>query len=99
MSKPRHSKLRENLRTSKTVGGGAKKILYTLNTVRRIGLKQSASNFGGALKRKRLSEEDFQRKQRSIIPQLDYRGFMRVAGGRSALHPGYNCRGTRLRTA
>ncbi|MFC1748889.1 FdhF/YdeP family oxidoreductase [Pseudomonadota bacterium] len=42
MRKPRHSSLRANLRTSDTVGGGPKKVLYTLNTVRRIGLKQSA---------------------------------------------------------
>ncbi len=42
MNKPRHTTLRKNLRTSKKVGGGAKKVLYTLNTVRKIGLKNSA---------------------------------------------------------
>ncbi|GKT11328.1 MAG: hypothetical protein ISEC1_P0291 [Thiomicrorhabdus sp.] len=42
MPDTRHSTLRKNLRTSKTVGGGPKKVLYTLNTVHRIGLKSSA---------------------------------------------------------
>lgn len=42
MKKQRHSELLPNQRTSNTVGGGPKKVLYTLNTVRRIGLKNSA---------------------------------------------------------
>ncbi len=43
-----------------------------------LGLKQSASNFMGALKRKRLSYDDFERMQRSIIAQTDFRGFGHV---------------------
>ena len=42
-----------------------------------LGLKQSAKNFQGALKRRRMSKEDFERKQRSISAQTDYRGFQR----------------------
>jgi 3-hydroxyacyl-CoA dehydrogenase/enoyl-CoA hydratase/3-hydroxybutyryl-CoA epimerase len=40
-----------------------------------LGLNQSSSNFGGALKRRKISKADFERKQRSIQPQLDYSGF------------------------
>ncbi len=43
-----------------------------------LGLKQASDNFMGAVKRKKLSEEDFNRKQRSIRPQLGYAGFKRV---------------------
>jgi 3-hydroxyacyl-CoA dehydrogenase/enoyl-CoA hydratase/3-hydroxybutyryl-CoA epimerase len=43
-----------------------------------LGLKQSASNFMGSVKRKRMSYEDFERTQRSICPQTDYSGFKRV---------------------
>lgn len=43
-----------------------------------LGLKQSASNFMGAVKRKRMSYDDFERKQRSITTQTDYRGFHRT---------------------
>lgn len=43
-----------------------------------LGLKQSAENFMGALKRKKMTPEDFERKQRSISTQLDFRGFNRV---------------------
>jgi 3-hydroxyacyl-CoA dehydrogenase/enoyl-CoA hydratase/3-hydroxybutyryl-CoA epimerase len=43
-----------------------------------LGLKQSSQNFSGALKRKRLSPLDFERKQRSITPQLDFSGFKKV---------------------
>lgn len=43
-----------------------------------LGLKQSASIFGKALKRRRMSEDDFQRKQRSITPSLNYDGFKSV---------------------
>lgn len=40
-----------------------------------LGLKQASSNFRGALKRKKISADDFERKMRSISTQLDYSGF------------------------
>ncbi len=43
-----------------------------------LGLKQASKNFSGALKRKRLSQDDFERKMRSISGQTDYRGFKRT---------------------
>lgn len=43
-----------------------------------LGLKQSSQNFAGALKRKKISPDDFERKQRSITAQLDYSGFQKV---------------------
>jgi 3-hydroxyacyl-CoA dehydrogenase/enoyl-CoA hydratase/3-hydroxybutyryl-CoA epimerase len=44
----------------------------------RIGLKQSSDNFLKKLKKKRMSRDDFERKQRSIKAQLDYTGFKNV---------------------
>lgn len=43
-----------------------------------LGLKQSSQNFAGALKRKKISTDEFERKQRSITAQLDYSGFQKV---------------------
>ncbi|MGZ3807763.1 MAG: 3-hydroxyacyl-CoA dehydrogenase NAD-binding domain-containing protein, partial [Bacteriovorax sp.] len=43
-----------------------------------LGLKQSSQNFAGALKRKKISPDEFERKQRSITAQLDYSGFKKV---------------------
>lgn len=43
-----------------------------------LGLKQSSLNFSGALKKKRITKEEFERKQRSIQAQLDYSGFKKV---------------------
>ena len=43
-----------------------------------LGLKQASKNFSGAVKRKRMSKDDFERKMRSISGQTDYRGFKRV---------------------
>lgn len=43
-----------------------------------LGLKQSSQNFSGALKRKKLTRDEFERKQRSITAQLDYSGFQKV---------------------
>ncbi len=43
-----------------------------------LGLKQSSSNFAGALKRKKISPDEFERRQRSITAQLDYSGFQKV---------------------
>jgi 3-hydroxyacyl-CoA dehydrogenase/enoyl-CoA hydratase/3-hydroxybutyryl-CoA epimerase len=40
-----------------------------------LGLKQSADVFSKAVKRRRMTEDDFQRKQRSITPTLNYDGF------------------------
>lgn len=43
-----------------------------------LGLKQAADNFKKALKRKRLSADDYQRKMRSITATMDYTGFKNV---------------------
>lgn len=43
-----------------------------------LGLKQASKNFMGALKRKRLSEDDFNRKMRSITPTMSFDGFKSV---------------------
>ncbi len=43
-----------------------------------LGLKQSAKNFSALLKRKKISQDDFERKQRSIVPTLDFRGMEAV---------------------
>ncbi|MFY7993152.1 MAG: 3-hydroxyacyl-CoA dehydrogenase NAD-binding domain-containing protein [Bacteriovoracaceae bacterium] len=43
-----------------------------------LGLKQSAQNFAGAVKKRRLSQDDFDRKQRSITPTMTYDGFKAV---------------------
>ncbi len=43
-----------------------------------IGLRQSSQNFMGAVKRRKMSRDEFSRKQRSITAQLDYHGFKRV---------------------
>lgn len=54
-------------------------IMKDLNTdALELGLKQAANNYSGALKRKRLSAEDFERKMRSITCQTDYSGFEKV---------------------
>lgn len=44
----------------------------------KLGLKQSSRNFSGALKRKRITRDDFERLQRSIIPTLSFDGFQKV---------------------
>lgn len=43
-----------------------------------LGLKQSSQNFQGALKRKKITQDEFERKQRSITAQLDYSGFKKI---------------------
>lgn len=43
-----------------------------------LGLKQSSANFQGALKRKKITADEFERKQRSITAQLDYSGFKKI---------------------
>lgn len=43
-----------------------------------LGLKQSSSNFYKNVQRKKMSQDEFERKQRSIIPTLDYKGFKKV---------------------
>jgi 3-hydroxyacyl-CoA dehydrogenase/enoyl-CoA hydratase/3-hydroxybutyryl-CoA epimerase len=40
-----------------------------------LGLKQASQNFSGALKKRRMSEDDFNRKMRSIEPTLNFEGF------------------------
>ncbi len=54
-------------------------IMKDLNTpALELGLKQASSNYSGALKRKRLSADDFERKMRSISCQTDFKGFQKV---------------------
>lgn len=43
-----------------------------------LGLKQASSVFAKAKKRRRLSEDDFHRRQRSIKPTLTFDGFKRA---------------------
>lgn len=43
-----------------------------------LGLKQASSNFAGALKRRKMSEDDFNRKMRSITPTTSFDGFKGV---------------------
>jgi 3-hydroxyacyl-CoA dehydrogenase/enoyl-CoA hydratase/3-hydroxybutyryl-CoA epimerase len=43
-----------------------------------LGLKQASQNFAGALKRKRMSEDEFNRKMRSIEPTLSLEGMKGV---------------------
>ena len=43
-----------------------------------IGLKQSSQNFAGALKRKKITPDEFERNQRSIKAQLDFSVFKKV---------------------
>jgi 3-hydroxyacyl-CoA dehydrogenase/enoyl-CoA hydratase/3-hydroxybutyryl-CoA epimerase len=43
-----------------------------------LGFKQSSANFMGAVKRKKMTHDDFVRKQRSIQGQIGYEGFPRV---------------------
>ncbi len=43
-----------------------------------LGLKQASDNFASALKKRRLSEDDFNRKMRSITPTLTFDGFKGV---------------------
>lgn len=40
-----------------------------------LGLKQASSNFKSQLKRRKITQDEFDRKQRSIHCQLDYSGF------------------------
>jgi 3-hydroxyacyl-CoA dehydrogenase/enoyl-CoA hydratase/3-hydroxybutyryl-CoA epimerase len=42
-----------------------------------LGLKQSSTVFSSALKRRKITHDDFERKQRSIKPTLNYNGFQR----------------------
>ncbi len=43
-----------------------------------LGMKQSARNFYGALKRRKITQDEFERKQRSIVPVTDFTGFQNV---------------------
>jgi 3-hydroxyacyl-CoA dehydrogenase/enoyl-CoA hydratase/3-hydroxybutyryl-CoA epimerase len=43
-----------------------------------LGLKQSSDVFSTAVKRKRMTQDDFERTQRSIRAQLDYTGFKKT---------------------
>lgn len=43
-----------------------------------LGLKQASGNFASALKKRKLSEDDFNRKMRSITPTTSFDGFKGV---------------------
>lgn len=43
-----------------------------------LGLKQASANFSGALKRRRMSVDEFNRKMRSIEPTMNFEGFKSV---------------------
>lgn len=43
-----------------------------------LGLKQASGNFSSALKKKKMNEDDFNRKMRSITPTTTYDGFKGV---------------------
>lgn len=43
-----------------------------------LGLKQASQNFAGALRKKRMSEDEFNRKMRSIEPALSFEAFKSV---------------------
>lgn len=43
-----------------------------------LGLKQASQNFSGALKKRRMSIDEFNRKMRSIEPTLNFEGFKAV---------------------
>lgn len=45
------------------------------NEALELGLKQASENFRGALKRKKITADEFERKIRSIRPQLNFSGF------------------------
>jgi 3-hydroxyacyl-CoA dehydrogenase/enoyl-CoA hydratase/3-hydroxybutyryl-CoA epimerase len=40
-----------------------------------LGLKQASGNFASALRKRRMSEDDFNRKMRSITPTTSFDGF------------------------
>ena len=43
-----------------------------------LGLKQASQNFSGDVKKKKMSEDEFNRKMRSIEPTLNFEGFRSV---------------------
>ncbi|WPU63643.1 3-hydroxyacyl-CoA dehydrogenase NAD-binding domain-containing protein [Peredibacter starrii] len=43
-----------------------------------LGLKQASQNFSGALKKRKMTEDEFNRKMRSIEPTLNFEGFKAV---------------------
>jgi len=43
-----------------------------------LGLKQASLNFSGALRKRKMSEDDFNRKMRSIHPTLSFDNFKKV---------------------
>lgn len=43
-----------------------------------LGLKQASQNFSGALKKRRMTPDEFNRKMRSIEPTLNFEGFKNV---------------------
>lgn len=71
-----------------TMGGGIAWLLaeQNLNPVMKdinktgleLGLKQAAQNFKSALKRKKITEDDFARKMSSIIPTTNFENFKNI---------------------
>jgi 3-hydroxyacyl-CoA dehydrogenase/enoyl-CoA hydratase/3-hydroxybutyryl-CoA epimerase len=43
-----------------------------------LGLKQASQNFSGAVRKRRMNEDEFNRKMRSIEPTLNFEGFKSV---------------------
>jgi 3-hydroxyacyl-CoA dehydrogenase/enoyl-CoA hydratase/3-hydroxybutyryl-CoA epimerase len=43
-----------------------------------LGLKQASQNFSGAVRKRRINEDEFNRKMRSIEPTLNFEGFKSV---------------------
>jgi 3-hydroxyacyl-CoA dehydrogenase/enoyl-CoA hydratase/3-hydroxybutyryl-CoA epimerase len=43
-----------------------------------LGLKQASQNFSGAVKKRKMTEDEFNRKMRSIEPSLNFEGFKSV---------------------
>ena len=59
--------------------GKMRPILFDLNQkALEKGLRQSSLNFLEMKRRKKIHTSDFQRRQRSLIPQTDYKGFERM---------------------
>lgn len=71
-----------------TMGGGLAWLLADNNTAPilkditkealELGLKQSSSNFMSAVRRKKMTKDEYERKQRSISAQLNYDGFKNI---------------------
>lgn len=71
-----------------TMGGGIAWLMSDVNMMPimkdlntnglELGLKQASDNFSKMYKRKKISQDDFERKMRSIFPVIDFSGFKSV---------------------